>query len=388
MRKLIYLFAFSLMATVAAGQGIEFFHGTWDEALEKAGDENRLIFVDAYATWCGPCKRMAANVFPLPEVGDFYNTNFINMKLDMERGEGLEFRSKYGVGSYPTFLWIDYNGEVVFTAKGARRPDDFIKLGQTATEKYDGSAQFRVQYEEGSRDYEVVYNYVSELNKAGKSSLRVANDYLDAQSDLTTAENLRFIANAATQVDSKPFELFVEHKDDIVKLEGQEKVNNIIRGASRATADKAAKYESQELLSQAEEAMQQHLPKEADLFSVTARMHYAATLFKADDYLKYTKIYLKKYVDEQPETIETIGRTVIKYFSGTPELVKLGQDAAQQASKLRPTEENTIVLATLLFIGSDKEGSLKVLDDAIRQAEMEKRPARNLESLRKRFESA
>jgi thiol-disulfide isomerase/thioredoxin len=388
MRKLITIFIFSLVATFAAGQGIDFFHGTWEEALEKAGDENRLIFVDAYTTWCGPCKRMAAQVFPLQEVGDYYNANFINMKLDMERGEGLDFRKKYGVSSFPTFLWIDYNGEVVFTAKGARRPDDFIQLGMTAAEKYDGSAQFRVEYEDGSRDYEVVYNYVKELNKSGKSSLRVANDYLNEQSDLTTEENLRFIAVAATQVDSKPFELLVEHKDKIAGIEGKEAVDNIIRDACQATAEKAARYESADLLTQAEEAMEQHLPKEADLFSVTARMGYAATLFNAEDYHKYAKTYLKKYIDDQPETIEQIGPTVIKYFSSHPDLVKLGQEAAEEACDIHPTDENTIVLATLLFIGGDKEESLKVLDRAIREAELEKRPARQLESLRKRFDSA
>lgn len=82
-------------------QGIEFFHGTWEEVKAKAKEADKLVFVDAYTTWCGPCKRMAANIFPLPEVGEFYNANFINYKLDMEKGEGPDFARKYGVRAIP-----------------------------------------------------------------------------------------------------------------------------------------------------------------------------------------------------------------------------------------------------------------------------------------------
>jgi uncharacterized protein YyaL (SSP411 family) len=56
----------------------------------KAKKENKLIFVDAYASWCGPCKLMVKNIFPLKTVGDYYNSHFINAKIDMEKGEGIE----------------------------------------------------------------------------------------------------------------------------------------------------------------------------------------------------------------------------------------------------------------------------------------------------------
>ena len=113
-------------------QGIDFFEGTWEEALEKARMEQKVIFVDAYATWCGPCKRMAKNVFTNSEVGAFYNSNFINMKLDMEQEEGMEFRQKYPVQAFPTLYYIDYTGEVVQQVRGAQQKDGFIQLGRNA----------------------------------------------------------------------------------------------------------------------------------------------------------------------------------------------------------------------------------------------------------------
>ena len=103
---IIILLAIAGISTIQA-QGIEFFHGSWDEAIEEAKKQEKIIFVDAYAIWCGPCKRMAKNVFPDEKVGEFYNKHFINMKLDMERGEGLKFRKKYPVSAFPT-LFLDF----------------------------------------------------------------------------------------------------------------------------------------------------------------------------------------------------------------------------------------------------------------------------------------
>ncbi len=133
---LIFFLAFSLGVFA---QGIDFFHGTWQEALEAAKKQDRIIFVDAFAVWCGPCKRMANDVFTNERVGEFYNANCVNVKLDMERGEGLEFRKKYPVSAFPTLFYIDYNGEVVTQMRGAQDVNGFINLGQQALGKIDRS---------------------------------------------------------------------------------------------------------------------------------------------------------------------------------------------------------------------------------------------------------
>lgn len=84
--------------------GIEFFHGTWKEAVAKAKKEDKLIFVDAYTTWCGPCKWMSKNAFKNPEVGEFFNDNFICVKVDCEKGEGIKLADEWNINAYPTLL--------------------------------------------------------------------------------------------------------------------------------------------------------------------------------------------------------------------------------------------------------------------------------------------
>lgn len=108
MSKLTFLLFFGLTLSFSAtSQGIEFFDGNYKDAFAKAEEEGKLVFVDAFAQWCGPCKRMAATTFKEAAVGDFFNKEFINLKIDMEKGQGLEFRGKYPVSAYPTLMFIN-----------------------------------------------------------------------------------------------------------------------------------------------------------------------------------------------------------------------------------------------------------------------------------------
>lgn len=118
-------------------KGIAFHEGSWNEALEKSREEEKPIFVDAYASWCGPCKWMTRNVFTDDEVGNYYNENFVNVKLDMEKGEGRNFAKKYGVSAYPTLLYLNSDGEVVHKVRGAKRVEGFIKEGKKANAHFD-----------------------------------------------------------------------------------------------------------------------------------------------------------------------------------------------------------------------------------------------------------
>ena len=105
------LIALALFTSLNAGaQGINFEHGTWDEILAKAGKEGKIVFMDAYTTWCGPCKMMSKSTFTDARVAEFYNKNFICAKIDMEKGEGPALSERYGVQAYPTLLFVNASG--------------------------------------------------------------------------------------------------------------------------------------------------------------------------------------------------------------------------------------------------------------------------------------
>jgi thioredoxin 1 len=141
--KGIFLTLF-LAATVSltsiAQSGIQFEHGTWSEVVAKAKKENKLIFMDAYTTWCGPCKMLQKKVFPDETLGAFFNKQFINVKVDMESGEGPALAAKYPVRGYPTLFFIDPNSEkVTNSVLGYRTADQLLTIGQTQASKKSSS---------------------------------------------------------------------------------------------------------------------------------------------------------------------------------------------------------------------------------------------------------
>ena len=387
-RQIALLVSLFVLSFKVNAQGIEFFHGTWEEALELAQKQNKLIFIDCYTTWCGPCKRMSSQVFTQKEVGDFYNEKFINYKLDMEQPAGRKFGQEYPVSAYPTFYWIDGDGAVVLTTKGAKQPADFIALGESALKEYDGSAKYKIMYDAGDHSYEVVYGYVTELSKAGKSPVRIANEYLGQQQDITTPDNLAIVLAGAWQVDSKLFETLVENRRAVIKEFGQEIYDETVRKASLNTVQRAMEYDSRELLEDAEKAMKDNLPDEADAFTLRSEMDFALYNKNADDYAAHAADYMKKHIKNDAIELNAVAVEILDNFTTNTKCLDLGVKAAKSAVDIEPKTDYMVAYATLTFINGDKAGALKVLDEAIRKTEPQTRERAGLMQLRKRMAEA
>lgn len=136
---LIALVAIGIMAfkypkvnfSIDEAGGIQFHKGSFKEALAKAKSENKLVFLDIYATWCGPCKKLKSTTFSNKEVGDLFNNEFINIALDGEQEEGAALAQLYKIKGYPTLLFLNANGEIVKGASGYHSANELIELGKS-----------------------------------------------------------------------------------------------------------------------------------------------------------------------------------------------------------------------------------------------------------------
>lgn len=111
---------------------INFIENSWPEALKQAAAQNKYIFVDAYATWCGPCKMLKATTFKNKNAATFYNQNFINVALDMEKGNHPQLAQQWGMRAYPTLIIFDSKGKIVLNTVGFITAKDLIRFGEEA----------------------------------------------------------------------------------------------------------------------------------------------------------------------------------------------------------------------------------------------------------------
>lgn len=181
---------------VSAQTGIKFQHKSFDEACEMAEKQNKIVFIDFYTQWCGPCLNMVKTVFVLPEVGQFYNNNFICLKVDAETEEGRVLAKTYKVRSYPTYSFINpANKELIHRSGGRKSMDDFIRLGRNALDPSKTSVYITSEYEKGNRSEEFMIEYVRYM-----SSIYDRKAVADGFAEI--------IANGGRLIDSEIWELY------------------------------------------------------------------------------------------------------------------------------------------------------------------------------------
>ena len=128
MKRLI-TFAMSLLTFISAmAQGIAFEPEgtTLEQASVKAKAENKLIFLDCFTTWCGPCRMMARTVFTQEQVGAAMNPKFVSVKIDMEGEYGAPLAKKLQITAYPTFVIFNADLQEIGRFLGGSQAEEFL----------------------------------------------------------------------------------------------------------------------------------------------------------------------------------------------------------------------------------------------------------------------
>ncbi|PXY03207.1 hypothetical protein DF185_03750 [Marinifilum breve] len=238
MKKVFTLMTVALMVLFQSGnveaqnREVEFEHTSWKKVLKKAKKQDKLIFVDCYTSWCGPCKMMAKDVFTQDHVADFFNSNFVNFKIDMEKGEGPELKPGWKITAYPTFLVVNVKGEVIHRIVGAYGADEFIEYVKEAqTEDRNFKALLKA-YETGKRDGEFMFSYLRALRLAnlGKEEARKAKKYIAslAKDDLLKKENWNIIKYFMKEPLTDEFRFVLANRNRFAELHGQKEIDDKI----------------------------------------------------------------------------------------------------------------------------------------------------------------
>ena len=237
MKNLFVFIAAMLFCGNVFSQGINFEHGTFDEALAKAKAENKMVFMDCYTTWCGPCKMLSKNIFPQKEVGDYFNANFVSVKMDMEKGEGIDLLKKYQVKAFPTLLFMDATGKVLHTMVGGSDAAGLIAEAKIASDPSQRIGALEAKYAKGDRDVKFISKYIQALQKAynqekmtevGKEF--VANTPVD---QLCNEDAFTILSYSGLEYGSKAYKYIIANTSKFVAIEkiGQEGFDQVIGGS-------------------------------------------------------------------------------------------------------------------------------------------------------------
>lgn len=232
------LFILSLIAILlpatAQESGIRFFHGTWDEAMALAKKEKKKVFIDFFTEWCGPCLNMALTVFPLPEVGDVYNKNFICLKIDAEKGEGRELAKKYEIHSYPSYIFIDPKTQEMIHRSGGNKPAaDFIADAKGALNPKLSSIYLAEKYKSGKYDRHFLMDYIRSQKVSGnRNVLKDFDRLIEMGGKLTDPEIWDLYVECVNGYDNPYLKQVSDHYDEFVRLFGKKAVDEKLATAT------------------------------------------------------------------------------------------------------------------------------------------------------------
>lgn len=225
MKKKTIIAALALLLALPGMAQTNFRPITYDEAIAAAKAEGKLVFMDFYTDWCGPCKRMMNDVFPQPSVGDYMNGKFVCIKLNAEK-EGKELAVLYGVKAYPTFVGIDTSKKVLFTKVGGATADAFVADIDRLLDPDRTPERMEARYEKGERTPALISSYASYLtniayeeggdrSNADKAD-KMVRDYFAGLTDAErlSPDNLFLYTTYAHSVNDSIARFWVAHRDD------------------------------------------------------------------------------------------------------------------------------------------------------------------------------
>ena len=233
MKRSFLLLGMLLAICSVFGQGIQFQDITVEQAVEKAKAENKYVFIDFYTSWCGPCKLMESQIFPMKEMGDYFNPKFVCIKQNAGKGgNGEESAVKFGVKAYPTFVILDGTGELVHMFAGGVLDLSFIDKVEEAFNSAKAFGILKKRYDAGERAPKWVASYLEALQNtytAANINELVEEFYKTTSDEDKICPECLFLFDQYARVGSEKDEFLTRHRDRFRELAGRGRVDEIFK---------------------------------------------------------------------------------------------------------------------------------------------------------------
>ncbi|MEJ8755717.1 thioredoxin family protein [Pontibacter sp. H259] len=366
-KSVLWLLALLVSSSAwAQTKEINFRKGTVAEIMAQAKTEKKPIFIDAYTTWCGPCKWMDKNVFVNDAVADYFNQNFVNYKLDMEKGEGITLAKKYEVQAYPSFLFLAADGSVMHRTVGARPAEMFLDVASIAKDPAKNFASYQKKFSAGDRSPEFMMGYLKVLNEAALDAGKVAEAYFATQKSeqLLQPGNWKLIYNNINTVESPTFTNLVKNREAFAKKYTADSVSNKIVGVYGMALNRAA-YEGRE----AEFAKLKTDLSKLNLKDAERTLLVADAIYyeREQDLPKYHAANTKLYDTYFSDNADRLNSIAWKYYETVDDkaMLQKAEEWARKSVSIAPGYANLDTHAALLYKLGQKDKARIAAEKAI-----------------------
>lgn len=354
-------FLFSL--GMFAQDGIKFETETFQNILDKAKKENKLVFLDAFASWCGPCKMLEKNVFTKQEVGTYYNSHFINARFDMEKGEGRDIARKYSITSYPSLLFLNGNGEVVYKGKGYMDVADFLGMGKDVLDP-ENSLEKRIEkFHAGESQPDFLMKLMKDVsNNDFEFAQKVSERYFKIkEKEELTKEDAGVLLYFTKNSDDENFKVFEKRKPELLKMIPENVLNDFEKQIRLTTiVKKAVDYTNYQindayLVAEATKVIGE---KDAKTLSSKLRMDFYFNYKNYPEYEKAAVEYYQNPADFSAEELNQISWDFFLYVSN-PASLKKAVEWSTESIKKQEDNINTDTLARIYYKLNDSANAKK-----------------------------
>jgi thiol-disulfide isomerase/thioredoxin len=396
-KQIIYFFLILLSITSndSFAQGIQWQTGSFESILNKAKTQKKLIYIDIYTTWCGPCKQMDAEVFANASVGKLFNENFINYKIDGEKGEGRDLVDYFELDSYPTSMFIDGDWNVVMKLEGFRPTERLLESAEQVKErgKISGSDDDLEQaYSKGKRDAPFLYEYIKARAFQKFDNGALLDEYLSKinMEQLKSEKTEKLILENASLLRGRTFDYLMTRKSELI-------IERKIKGIISQNLNKAINQKNEKWLNEVLTA-NGRLSKtfaEANEWNTEAKMNYfmltnqPEKFFTTADFFMDTYILKKNVINFKnlPELgdvynlkLRKAAKFVVERFQEREKLEK-AIVWIKKSLEIEEKSSNDEIYSRLLFTLGSKMEAIQLMDRALELAKKEKADSYYLDSL-------